>query len=301
MKKSNHIFMAFATGSESTEAVEFKKYIGLGGAFIKAVNPTKAELEKLYGRDMQNEPEYLSEKDGVKSIRITFVCQFDPQTNNGIDEFVNVSFFLKNEQRKGSQSGKIQIIDKYGRTAWADPDVVAAKGIPQYSNGPAKIDANYRPAYVGEEELISFLKTYLGIENIDIYKDNTWVTNPKPENCEAALEQIAQYFSGNVQELKSIIGLQPNNKIKILVGVRTTEDGRSYPDVFTRAFLKNNSNATKYLKNEVEQVQGNGGYANSEFLVNGEIVPLQEYVVTPTNFKQEDAPFEAPSNAQTPW
>ena len=41
----NFSFLAIGKTGESKEAVEFKKYIGVGASTVLAVNPTKAELE----------------------------------------------------------------------------------------------------------------------------------------------------------------------------------------------------------------------------------------------------------------
>ena len=48
MKKTNFAFMAFAAGKESTEGSAVKRYTGVAPVFVLAVNPDKAELEKLY-------------------------------------------------------------------------------------------------------------------------------------------------------------------------------------------------------------------------------------------------------------
>ena len=59
--KTNKLFMAFATGKESTEGNVVKRYIGVAPVFVLAVNPSKAELEKLYDTELENAPEYISE------------------------------------------------------------------------------------------------------------------------------------------------------------------------------------------------------------------------------------------------
>ena len=58
--KTNYMFMAFAKGKESVEAAPVKRYIGVAPVTVLAVNPTKAELEKIYGITLDNTPEYLS-------------------------------------------------------------------------------------------------------------------------------------------------------------------------------------------------------------------------------------------------
>ena len=61
--------MAIAKGNETKE-VSFKRYTGIGNVNVLAINPTKAELAKL-GREVEEEPVYVTEKDGVKSIRLS--------------------------------------------------------------------------------------------------------------------------------------------------------------------------------------------------------------------------------------
>ena len=44
--------MSFGKVQETTEATEFKKYIGIAGCKVVAFNPTKEELSNLYGREI---------------------------------------------------------------------------------------------------------------------------------------------------------------------------------------------------------------------------------------------------------
>ena len=67
--------MALAKGKESTEELEIKRYVGVAPVYVLAVNPNKAKLEELYGRKLDKEPEYVTEKDGVKSARIDFIVK----------------------------------------------------------------------------------------------------------------------------------------------------------------------------------------------------------------------------------
>ena len=60
-KKVGYAFMAFAKGTESKEGNAVKRYIGVAPVFVLTVNPNKAELEKLYNTQLENDPEYLSE------------------------------------------------------------------------------------------------------------------------------------------------------------------------------------------------------------------------------------------------
>lgn len=294
--KTNRLFMAFSAGKESTESGEFKRYIGVAPVKVLAVNPTKSEQEKLYNTTLDKDPEYVGNvnvngKD-VQNVRISFVVKTDEE-KCGIDMTTNVTFFLQNAPRMGSQSGKYQIIDKYGRTAWATEEDIKAKQIPVYSNGkPANIDADYRQAYVGEEELTNFIKNYLNIPNVQKYVDGEWKLVDNPSECEARLDKIADYFKGNFAELKSIISLQPNNKIKVMFGVRTSEDGKEYQAVYTRMTLKNGVSDYSRLDKDLQEAKQNGAYSTTEFSV----CPIKEYKIEATPV--DDLPTAPAAN---PW
>lgn len=304
-KKVSRIFMAFAKGQVSTEGAQIKRYWGVAPVYVLGVNPSKSELEKFYNTTLENEPEYLSEIDvngqKVKSVRLDFVVKTDAEKCNGIELTTKVSFFLRNQARVSSTSGKIQVIDKYGRTAWASPEEFKAHSIPQYSNGPANIDADYRAAFVGEEELTNFLIAYLNIPSPMKYNrnENKWYMVDNPQDSEARLENIANYFKGDFSEIKAIAGLQPNNKVKVLFGIRTTDDNKQYQAVYSQMFLKNNITDYSRLAKDVEDRKANGSYPTTEFKVD----TLQEYSVEATSFdKDSDDEEDMPDfGGPTPW
>lgn len=311
MENKNFSFMAFGKAQVSKEATEIKRYTGVGSVFVVGVNPNKAELEKLYDRELDKDPEYITEKDGVTSARIDFIIKTDPtaKCNNGIELLTKFSMFIRNEYRFNKDKTKVQVIDKYGRTAWVTKEQAKAHEIPVYKNGPANIDKDYRPAYVGEEDITNFLKLFLGISNVE-----KWVKNEatgrrevvglvdNPQDCECRLENIEDYFKGKFNEIKGAINLMPNNKIKVLFGVRTTDEGKQYQDVYTRKFLSNTVSIYDKLAEDVQTNKDNGAYPNTEFVV----ADLQEYTVQATNFNNTnnnngDMPFDEETSASTDW
>lgn len=308
----SYAMMAFGKAQESKEAAEIKRFTGVGSVFVVGVNPNKSELEKLYERELDKDPEYVTEKDGVVSARIDFIVRTDTaaKCNNGIELLTKVSMFIRKEYRFNKDKTKVQVIDKYGRTAWVTKEQAKNHEIPVYSNGkPANIDKDYRPAYVGEEDITNFLKLFLGIPNVE-----KWVKNEEtgrrevvglvdnPEDCECRLEHIEDYFKGKFNEIKDAINLMPNNKIKVLFGVRTTDDGKQYQDVYTRKFLSNAVSVYDKLAEDVQSNKDNGAYPNTEFV----IADLQEYTVQATNFNNNnndngDMPFDGEAPAATDW
>ena len=308
----SYVMMAFGKAQESKEAAEIKRFTGVGSVFVVGVNPNKSELEKLYERELDKDPEYVTEKDGVVSARIDFIVKTDTaaKCNNGIELLTKVSMFIRKEYRFNKDKTKVQVIDKYGRTAWVTKEQAKNHEIPVYSNGkPANIDKDYRPAYVGEEDITNFLKLFLGIPNVE-----KWVKNEEtgrrevvglvdnPEDCECRLENIEDYFKGKFNEIKDAINLMPNNKIKVLFGVRTTDEGKQYQDVYTRKFLSNAVSVYDKLSEDVQSAKDNGAYPNTEFV----IADLQEYTVNATNFNNTnnnngDMPFDGEAPSSTDW
>ena len=300
--------MAFGKTSESTEGASFKKYVGVASVKVLAVNPNKTELEQLLGHSIEKEPEYLSEtSDEVKApqARIDFYVAPDPNKylgadNKPLETIIKVSMFIAKKYQVGATSGKAKILDIYGRSAWATKEEVATKAIPQYANGPANISNNYHIAYVGEEELLSFIKTFLNVPGVDKW-DNGKIVGmiDNPKDAEAGFDNIEDYFKGDFSELKKLIALQPNNKIKILFGVKTTDENKQYQVAYTRKFLNNRVTDYSKLDADVKAAQDSGAYGNTVF----ECTDFHEYIVEATDFSNTnsaDAPF-APAATDAPW
>ena len=294
--------MAFSKGKQSTDAPVFSKYTGVGTVEVLGVNPTLAELNKIYDKEFTEEPKYLDkDSDGADRIRIDFYFKTDAEKHLNADKtpldlISKVSIYLTNKPFISKDGSKMQVIDVYGNTAWVTPEELAAKAIPQYSNGPATI-AEYRQAYMGEENLIKFLKAYININQATTWDKVTktvkWKDAAELEDCKASLDHIADYFKGNISELKDIVASQPKNRVKVLFGIRTQNDGTMYQCVYNNMFSKtSNTNAANNFKKDVEDNKSRNGIPNEEYTFD----ELHEYSVKATN-------FEAPKAASTevPW
>lgn len=296
----NFSFMAFAKGKETTEATEFKRYYGIAPVRVKGINMSKQELEALYERAFDNDPVYVTDKDingeKVKSVRIEFILQTVAEICN-IDALYRMSIYLENRPMFTTDGSKVKVIDKYGRTAWATKEEFKDKSIPVYNNGPARIDNDYRACLVGEETLIKFVKTFLGIPDLEAYNKNTkeWKVVSTPSDCEVSFDDVQKFFAGNVDEIRKTIAYQPNNTIKVMVGLKTTDDNKQYPQVLTDEFVDGGSNYYVRLFKAINDKKARGGYSNIE-IFEGDI---KEYELTPASFKQED-PLGA-SIDNDPW
>ncbi len=306
----------------SAQGASFKNYVGVGSFRVINVNPTKAEMEEFFGRSFDKEPEYLKgmvdtqdNNKPYKQLRVTYLIQADipedinpkntisRETNAALTEPLktSVSFFIDSRYFYNKDKSKVQVIDKYGRTAWVTIDQCKNHQIPVYANGPAKLDADYRPTYRGEEELLKFVTDYLNITPIETYNSNTgqWMTNSHPEDCEQGLYEIKNYFTGDISELKKHCGYMPDNRLKLLVGVRTDDQGRQFGTVYTRMTLRNGAKSYTRLKDSLE---GNAQYLNGAVFSDasdGSITNIHEYKenVKETNLNAPaDDPF-AKANA----
>jgi len=294
--------MAFSNGSKSTDAPVIKKYTGIATVSVVGFNPTLDELNKIYGKKFTTEPKYVDKDDnGNDRVRLDFYIKTDPDAHKDaedkpLDLISRVSIYLSNIPNSNKDATKFQIIDVYGRTAWATSEEIEAKAIPQYKNGAANIDPLYRKAYYGEEALIDFLIAYINISSPATFNQDTreWTMKSGEELalCKASLEHIDNYFKGDFSEIKTILEYQPNNKIKVLFGVDTD---KMYQKVYSRRFQKTASNDSEAkFKKEIEDAKSRGSLATIDYTFG----PLQEYTVAATNF---DKPADTVASADVPW
>lgn len=287
--------MAFGKAIASSEEFVAKRYIGVAPVYVLAVNPTKKEMESIYNTTIEDEPNYLGQaedKEGnkVDNVRIDFIIKTDAN-KVGEEVISKLTFFLQKGYRYNGDKTKVQIIDKYGRTAWVTTEQAKNHEIPMYSNGPANIDKDYRPCVIGEEALINVLKTYLGIQNVMKYVNGTWEMKENPEDYEAKLEHIQDYFKGDFSELKGLVALMPENKIKVMFGVRTANDGKQYQTTYSNMVLSNRTTDYSKLDADLQERKSNGAFATTEFSV----CDFKEFTVEPTTFeekKNNDNPFD---------
>ena len=300
--------MAISKGNASKEAQEFKRFIGVCPVFVKAVNPNKAEHEKLFNTTLEEAPIYVQDKEdndgnSYKNVRISVVLQPDTEKIGFDMPLITMPLFITNQKQYGANSGKYQVVDKYGRFAWATEAEISAKEIPAYSNGKkADISNDYRIAYVGEEDLTNFIRVFLCIPSITKWDNNEKCmvpnTDVKPEECECRLdiETFEKFFKGDFSDIKDILGFQPTNKIKVCLGVRTDANGKLFQSVYTKKFISNA--ATNYSSLD-KALQADIAYAtthNKALSTEYSAKAVHEYSVTPTTFTASESSEVTPSS-----
>jgi hypothetical protein len=130
------------------------------------------------------------------------------------------------------------------------------------------------------------------------YVDKKWVLVDNPEDCVARLDNIAKYFTGDFSELREVVNLQPNNKVKILFGVKTNDDGKQYQAVYPKVLHANaKDTSVAKLDAEIQKRKNNGALSTTEFTF-GE---FKEYTVEPTTFAPETTISDMPFAPDSPW
>lgn len=299
----SRIFMAFAKGSESTEGTTVNRYIGVAPVTIESINPNKAMLEKIYNTSLENEPEYTGTQESngnqVPYARITFLVKPDP-VKTGMDiNPISISMFLRKEYKFNRDGTKVLVIDEYGNSGWATKEQCQNHTPLLSKEGkPLKISTNYRPAYVGELELTNFIKAFLVIPEAFEYVEGQWRLKKDADLSISRFDNPDKFFEGDFSEIIETIAYWPENKVKVLFGVKRNDDGRMHQNFYKEMFLKNRENDYSKLDKDVQERKNAGAYPTTDF----EVCDFKVYEVAPTNLNNTPAadPF-APAPASNPW
>lgn len=281
----NISFMAWGTGKDTDAApVSINHYVGVGSFKVMAVNPTKEELSAIYGREVSDASvNYTTvEDDGSKKTRVDFILQSTPGLCKDEKFITKVSYFISSKKRVSRDESKISVINTYGQSTFIPVEDFQNNRVPE--NQSWYIKDGMRAALVGEAELTAFMKEYLSIPAVSFRDRDTGETKFIPNKEDACAQfDIAKIAEGDVSEIKQLLKLKPNNEIKMLLGVRTTPEGREYQDVFKEYPIRLFANRIDKLRLEVENSKANGKYANTNF---GDYPYMfSKYTVSPTNME----------------
>ena len=203
--------------STNTES-KFNKKVGLFEANVVAINPTNEEYKDVLGIELGEESKatnYLGEtRDGNTYLRVDVWLQEIKNQEN-----FKVSFFLEDRERENRDQTKKQYLNSVGMTSWADDENNLFDGF--------KENRWYRVAFIGEEDLYDFLRTWLG--QLDYRSAETTLTL-----------DWSKLMRGNVKDIKDQVDGEWCNSIVALATVVTKErDGETveYQGVYNKAFL----------------------------------------------------------------
>lgn len=300
-KKQSIAFMAVAAGKEAVESKPFPKYVGVGAVKVLTVNPTQAELTKMFPtREFAEEVKYVVDAtaDKPQSVRIDFWIESIPDKNNGAEFIQKVSYFIQNSPFINKDNTKCQYIDAFGETGWLDINT------PVVPEGSRMSTTGLRKAYRGEESLTKFIKAMLNISDRGYFKDGefhkaSFIKDPKDlEACYAQLEKINSYFKGDFSELKTIVIGAISNKLKLVFGVKTTLENKTYADVFTDYPMKYAVTKYDYVQKLIMSSKGAGRYPDTTFGEN--LSEFKEYVLAPTDLSSAPSASGLPPSEDFP-
>ena len=297
---------AFGKQQEVGDSVEYKLFTGVENFRVVALNPTKAELEEMYGRELNFDPEYIGEtevEDGadkrtVPQVRLDFYL-----ANEDDSITTKLQYYVANTFHK-SQTGKFKSVNIYGRDAWLTEGALKTGKLPDnmywYNAEGVKI------AKRGEVETLSFL-----INLLNLPYDPTKADDASDCHAQISKEDWVKIFEGDFSMLRGIID-SCNNKIGVLLGVKTKTDGKLVQTTFNRSTLRQyvkgqtKAGKYKYLLKDLHEAQANGAFGNVDF--GNDSLELSEYSVSPTaisteNTNQTDifAEAEASTDGSEDW
>lgn len=207
-------------GGKKREDKDFSKKVGLFEGEIIAVNPTVEEYKEVLNIELEETSkaaEYLGESnDGNTYLRVSVWLETKDK------ERFNTTFFLEDKERENKDGDKKQYINSVGVCAWAsDPNELKEEKMKWFSA------REYRVAYVGEENLYNFLRTWLG--KLDY------------RSAETVLQlEWKKLMKGNVKDIKDQINGEWCSPIGAMATIITKEkDGepKEYQGVWNKGFL----------------------------------------------------------------
>ena len=318
--------MAFGKVRETKE-IQREYLQGVGAVNILAVNPTREEQNKILNSSANQEPIVYVDTTKVKDskgvekevprARVTFIVRTDPKVacNNGIETTQFVSIFISKGHLYSTKNGvtKIQVIDRFGRTAWVTSEELKDHKIPinnitkgKYAGTqrPANLDRVYRPAYIGEPELIEHIRLFLNFPRPDVWdrEKETYVLKTD-ENALAdsmcLLDNVDALFNGDFSEVRDAIMGAPKNAYKLCFGVRIKNDGTLQQAVYTRVPIALSD--TKYADLNASLISDATAnpprHADTFYKASN----LEKYQAAPTDYstvpEQPEAQVEAPAEA----
>lgn len=243
---------------EALPTTDFPKYVGLFEGNVVAINPDAGEYKDVLDIELKEDSKALNylgkSPEGNTTLRIDFWLE---EVKNKTK--FKVTFFLEDKQKKNKDESKVQYINNIGVCSWAeDPN-----DLPDWF-----VKRDYRPAFVGEEELYTFLRTWLG--NLD-YRES-----------ETVLEiEWKKLMRGNVKDLKSQIGGEWCTNVVSLATIKSVvkdEETKEYQSVYNKAFLPGYSlkqfRLVDYSKNDVQ--------AKLRVKKSNELKPHERFVINVT-------------------
>ena len=206
--------MAIQSNNSNEKVVSGQDNTVYGGLIpfkVLSVNPTKAELEKLYNTTIDNKPEYRKkDKNGDDFVVVKFIVQSD---SSAIENpfITSVNFIVRPRLRTNKAGDKNQYIDAFGTTGWAG----SVDDLQEWVDKKSAVKA-----FVGEEDLMMFIKAWANVAT----------------EGECRLDNREELAKGNVTELKEYVTQLKENRVVLLAGGVTMNNDKFVQSVYNKFF-----------------------------------------------------------------
>lgn len=201
--------------------------VGLAEVKVVAINPTLEEYKEILGIELKEDSKaanYLGEsKEGNTTLRLDVWVETIKSKKK-----YKITYFLENKKKENKikegedKAKKYQYINEIGSTSWAEDENDLQTWFKK---------KDYRVAFVGEEELYSFMRAWLS--KLDYTDPSTQI-----------LVDWKTLMKGNTKELRAQINGAYASTFVPLFGVKNVEkeeDGgvtiKKYQTIYNKAFL----------------------------------------------------------------
>jgi uncharacterized protein YqkB len=226
--------MSIGGTKKEVKEIEDNKYVGIFTACVVAINPTIEQFKSLLDIELKEDSkatDYLSEnKDGNTTLRVDVWLEDVTTSENEKPRRIKKSFFLEDRERENKDGSKKQYINNIGICTWAEDES-------QFPNWFANRD--YRQAYVGEEKLYGFIRTWLGAldyKDVDTVLSLDWKKLMKG-NVKDLKDQLDGEYCTNVLALATIKTVEKTNTETSKVEIKEYQS--IYDEFLPAYYLKN--------------------------------------------------------------
>jgi hypothetical protein len=226
---------------------EQEKVVGVFSAKVVAINPTIEQFKSLLGIELKEDSkatDYLSEnKDGNTTLRVDVWLEDVTTSESEHPRRIKKSFFLEDKERENKDGTKKQYINNIGVCTWAEDE----------SDFPIWFkERDYRQAFVGEEKLYGFIRTWLGALD---YKDSETVLSLDWKklmkgNVKDLKDQLDGEFCTNVLALATIKTVEKTND----AGETEIKEYQSIYDEFLPAYYMKNFKTIDYDNSRTQEL-----------------------------------------------
>lgn len=243
-------------GSGRTEAP--RKYIGVTPVKVIAINPTREELEAIYGKALEKEPQYIFDKDGKRNVLINIWLKSTNEVDGRPIIFNQLKIWISDsivlfKTREGQE--KCRVIDDYGECCTLSSAEFQAGMVPPTS----RVVGNFRPTKRGEETLVSFIKAWMDVQNSTEWNkaDRKWVPVSAEKLADAKITyDWQQWIDGDWSDLKALVEANKDRLMQVAVGLELHKKGDEktwYQTVFTDYFMRGWETNYGYMQKQIER------------------------------------------------